>query len=86
MLYVVDDYLMVLLVKYYQDDPMIDFYLMLVVKRLDYQVQMNDYLLLMMEQDVDYELMLVYMMKYDLIAKIKQKFDLFVMNIKIYSW
>jgi hypothetical protein len=44
---------------------------MLVVKRLDYQIPMNDYLLLMVEQDVDYVLMLVYTMKYDLIAKNK---------------
>jgi hypothetical protein len=44
---------------------------MLAVKRLDYQIPMNDYLLLMVEQDVDYVLMLVYKMKYDLIAKNK---------------
>jgi hypothetical protein len=62
---------MIQLVNYYQDDPMIDFYLMLAVKRLDYQIPMNDYLLLMVEQDVDYVLMLVYTMKYDLIAKNK---------------
>jgi hypothetical protein len=45
---------------------------MSVVKTLDYRIQMNDYLLLMMEQDVDYVLMLVYTMKYDLIAKNKR--------------